>query len=60
MSAPELRNYRVALVGYGVYAIWVTAESRQAACDVADLAGPHRGTWQIVSAAPVSLRSNKS
>ncbi len=36
MSAPELRNYRVALVGYGVYAIWVTAESRQAACDVAE------------------------
>jgi hypothetical protein len=24
MSVPELRNYRVALVGYGVYAICVT------------------------------------
>jgi hypothetical protein len=36
MSAPELRNYRVALVSYGVYAIWVTAESRQAACDAAE------------------------
>jgi hypothetical protein len=36
MSAPELRSYRVSLVGYGVYAIWVTAESRGAACDVAE------------------------
>jgi hypothetical protein len=26
MSATELRSYRVSLVGYGVYAVWVTAE----------------------------------
>jgi hypothetical protein len=36
MSAPELRSYRVSLVGYGVYAVWVTAESRRAACDAAE------------------------
>jgi hypothetical protein len=34
--APELRSYRVSLVGYGVYAVWVTAESRRAACDLAE------------------------
>jgi hypothetical protein len=34
--APELRNYRVSLVGYGVYAVWVAAESRRAACDLAE------------------------
>jgi hypothetical protein len=36
MNAPQLRNYRVSLVGYGVYAVWVTAESRRAACDLAE------------------------
>jgi hypothetical protein len=35
MSA-DLRNYRVSLVGYGVYAVWVTAECRRAACDLAE------------------------
>jgi len=35
MSAPELRSYRVSLVG-GRYAVWVTAESRNAACEVAE------------------------
>jgi len=35
MSAPNLRNYRVSLVGSGVYAVWVTAESRLAACELA-------------------------
>ena len=35
MSSPSLRNYRVSLVGYGVYAVWVTAESRRAACELA-------------------------
>jgi hypothetical protein len=34
--APQLRNYRVSLVGYGVYAVWVTSESRRAACDLAE------------------------
>jgi hypothetical protein len=52
MSAPELRSYRVSLVGYGVFAVWVTAESRRAACDLAErmwhenrsaLAGPDPG-----------------
>jgi hypothetical protein len=33
---PELRNYRVSLVGYGVYAVWVTAESGRAACEAAE------------------------
>ena len=37
--APQLRNYRVSLVGYGVYAVWVTAESRRAACDLAEVIG---------------------
>jgi hypothetical protein len=32
----ERRNYRVSLVGYGVYAVWVTAKSRPAACDAAE------------------------
>jgi hypothetical protein len=36
MSALQLRNYRVSLAGYGVYAVWVTAESRRAACDLAE------------------------
>jgi hypothetical protein len=36
MSAPALRNFRVSLVGYGAYAVWVTAESRRAACDLAE------------------------
>jgi hypothetical protein len=36
MSAPGLRNYRVSLVGYGVYAVWVTAESRRTACELAE------------------------
>jgi hypothetical protein len=36
MSAPELRSYRVSLVGYGVFAVWVTAESRTAACLAAE------------------------
>lgn len=31
-----LRNYRVSLVGYGLYAVWVTAESRRAACELAE------------------------
>jgi hypothetical protein len=35
-NAPQLRNYRVSLVGYGAYAVWVTAESRRAACDLAE------------------------
>jgi hypothetical protein len=33
MSAPDLRSYRVSLPGSG--AIWVTADSRRAACDLA-------------------------
>ena len=36
MSVPALRNYRVSLVGQGTYAVWVTAESRRAACDLAE------------------------
>jgi len=36
MNAPALRNYRVSLAGYGAYAVWVTAESRRAACDLAE------------------------
>jgi hypothetical protein len=35
MSAPGLRNYRVSLVGHVVYGVWITAESRTAACEVA-------------------------
>jgi hypothetical protein len=35
MSAPALRNFRVFVVGYGAYAVWVTAESRRAACELA-------------------------
>jgi hypothetical protein len=35
MSA-NLRSYRVSLVGYGVYAVWVTAQSRREACDLAE------------------------
>jgi hypothetical protein len=36
MTAPNLRTYRVALVGSGAYAIWVTAESRRTACELAE------------------------
>jgi hypothetical protein len=36
MSAPNLCNYRVSPVGCGAYAVWVTAESRRAACDLAE------------------------
>lgn len=36
MNIPALRSYRVSLVAYGVYAVWVTAESREAACAVAE------------------------
>jgi hypothetical protein len=36
MSAPDLRSYRVSLAGDGAYAVWVTAESRRAACDLAE------------------------
>lgn len=36
MNAPNLRTYRVSLLGYGVYAVWVTAESRRAACELAE------------------------
>ena len=36
MSSPTLRNYRVSLVGYGVYAVWVIADSRRAACELAE------------------------
>jgi len=36
MSASDLRSYRVSLAGDGVYAVWVTAESRRAACDLAE------------------------
>jgi hypothetical protein len=36
MSGTDLRSYRVSLMGCGVYAVWVTAESRHAACDVAE------------------------
>jgi hypothetical protein len=36
MSFPELRSYRVSLVGQGVYAVRVTAESRTAACLAAE------------------------
>jgi hypothetical protein len=34
MSAPDLRSYRVSLPGSG--AVWVTADSRRAACDLAE------------------------
>jgi hypothetical protein len=34
MSEP-LRNYRVALADSGAYAVWIIAESRQAACVLA-------------------------
>jgi hypothetical protein len=36
VNAPALRNYRVSLVGHGAFAVWVTAESRRAACDLAE------------------------
>jgi hypothetical protein len=36
MSAPNLHAYRVSLVGYGVYAVWVTAGSRRDACELAE------------------------
>jgi hypothetical protein len=36
MNAPNLRNYRVSLVGYGACAIWVIAESRRSACELAE------------------------
>jgi len=36
MSSVNLRNYRVSLVGSGAYAIWIIAESRRAACDLAE------------------------
>jgi len=36
MSGVNLRNDRVSLVGSSAYAIWVTAESRRAACDLAE------------------------
>jgi hypothetical protein len=35
MTAPEMRSYRVSLVGHGECAVWVTAESRPAACELA-------------------------
>lgn len=35
MSVPDLRSYRVALADSGAYAVWVTAESREAACELA-------------------------
>ncbi len=35
MNAP-LRNYRASLAGHGVYAVWITAESRSAACELAE------------------------
>jgi hypothetical protein len=35
MSAPELRRYRVSLVGFGASPVWVTAESRTSACSLA-------------------------
>jgi hypothetical protein len=34
MSAFDLRSYRVSLPGSG--AVWVTADSRRAACDLAE------------------------
>ena len=36
MSAPELRKYRVSLKGHGTFAVWVAAESRRAACELAE------------------------
>ena len=36
MTAPALRNYRVSLAAYGPKAVWVTAESRRAACELAE------------------------
>ena len=36
MSAPEFRNYRVALGGNATFAIHVTAESRRAACELVE------------------------
>jgi len=36
MSAPTFRSYRVSLAGCGAYAVWVTAESRRAACGLAE------------------------
>lgn len=35
MSASYLRSYRVSLVNSGAYAVWVTAESCQAARELA-------------------------
>jgi hypothetical protein len=34
MSAPDLRSYRVSLPGSG--AVWITADSRRSACDLAE------------------------
>ena len=36
MSVPNLRSYRVALARSGAYAVWVTAESRNTACKLAE------------------------
>jgi hypothetical protein len=33
-AAPDLRSYRISLPGSG--AVWVTADSRRAACDLAE------------------------
>jgi hypothetical protein len=44
MSAPDLRSYRVSLPGSG--AVWVTAESRRSACDLAE------GIWGENAAPP--------
>jgi hypothetical protein len=34
MSVPDIRSYRVSFPGSG--AVWVTADSRRAACDLAE------------------------
>jgi hypothetical protein len=44
MSAPNLRSYRVSLPGSG--AVWVTADLRRSACDLAE------GIWGENSALP--------
>jgi hypothetical protein len=36
MSAPKFRSYLVSLMDHGTFAVWVTAESRHAACELAE------------------------
>ena len=53
MTAPDLRSYRVSLPGSG--AVWVTADSRRSACDLAERVWGENSALRCDGTGPVEI-----